>query len=201
MHNQYISSLENYFEDHKYNIDQSIIGIRWMIQEIRRRKPRTYLEIGAASLYTYELIATELASPALAMGIDIHPNRDDWFTYKPLGNYDHLLIHGSSIDPNTVDQIKDKLAGKTIDCLFLDGNHYKEFVFKEWELYSPLVTNPGGMVFLHDCEPTVGLDLLRSGKEDTSGQGAGMLFNVLKDQGYDVSLVPGSTIGTGFVVL
>lgn len=51
-----------------------------------------------------------------------------------------------------------------IDFLFLDGDHTEEGVFKDWEIYSPLVKK-GGLIALHDsidfswfCEEAKGHD-------------------------------------------
>lgn len=204
--NRHIPDLYRYFEDHKYNIDQSIEGTEWLLRRFRETRKKIYLEIGAASLYTFGIYESELPPKeegGLAIGIDIHPNRDDWHTYKSFSGCDTLLIEGSSIDPATVGKVKDKLAGRPIDWLFIDGNHYTQFVRKEWELYSPLVRKNGGIVVFHDCDPPAGLKVYQMGDDnlDKSGQGAGVMFHHLLNNGYNIRMVPVGTIGTSIVEL
>jgi len=56
-------------------------------------------------------------------------------------------ILGDSHDPATVKVLEDKLNGRKIDLLFIDGDHRYEAVKKDWELYSPLTSH---LIALHD---------------------------------------------------
>jgi len=56
-------------------------------------------------------------------------------------------IRGHTHDPQTLEALKVKLEGKSIDILFIDASHWYEHVKKDFEIYSPLCT---GIVALHD---------------------------------------------------
>ena len=55
-------------------------------------------------------------------------------------------IEGSSIDETVVRQVYEFARGKERILVFLDSNHTHEHVFKEMELYSPLVRKGGYLV-------------------------------------------------------
>ncbi len=59
-------------------------------------------------------------------------------------------IHGDTHDPETLKKLKDRLAGRPINILFIDAGHSYESVKKDYEIYAPLTTD---IVALHDIEP------------------------------------------------
>jgi predicted O-methyltransferase YrrM len=52
----------------------------------------------------------------------------------------------------TVDRVRRLLGGRSVDFLFIDGDHRYEGVRRDFELYEPLVA-PGGIVAFHDVSP------------------------------------------------
>jgi hypothetical protein len=58
-------------------------------------------------------------------------------------------IKGDTHDPETLEALKKKLGGKSINILFIDAHHAYESVKKDFEMYSPLCTN---IVVFHDIE-------------------------------------------------
>ena len=68
------------------------------------------------------------------IGIDVYPG----------ANPDIL---GDSHDPATVEKLKGRLAGRSIDLLFIDGDHSYDGVRRDYEIYRPLA---GHLVALHD---------------------------------------------------
>lgn len=71
--------------------------------------------------------------------------------YADLGAEVHgaEVIDGDSHDPGTLADLTDRLAGRPVDVLFIDGDHSVEGTLADWRMYSPLV-RPGGLVLLHD---------------------------------------------------
>jgi len=61
-------------------------------------------------------------------------------------------IHGSTHNPETLKKLKDKLAGRPINILFIDAGHSYESVKKDYEIYSPLCTD---IVAFHDISAYV----------------------------------------------
>ena len=56
-------------------------------------------------------------------------------------------IHGNTHDSKTLETLKKKLNGKSIDILFIDAGHCYESVKKDFEMYSPLCNR---IVAFHD---------------------------------------------------
>ena len=56
-------------------------------------------------------------------------------------------IVGDSHDPGTVEALKSRLAGRSIDLLFIDGDHAYDSVKLDYELYGPLTKH---LIAIHD---------------------------------------------------
>ncbi len=74
------------------------------------------------------------------------------------------VVYGDSHDQETLEALKDLLAGELVDLLFIDGDHTYVGVRRDFEMYSPLVHDQG-MVAFHDIchhphHPDVGVDML-----------------------------------------
>lgn len=59
------------------------------------------------------------------------------------------LIDGDSTLPETVAKLEEILGGRSVDFLFIDGDHRWAGVLRDWELYHEMVSK-GGMVAFHD---------------------------------------------------
>lgn len=57
------------------------------------------------------------------------------------------IIHGNSLHLGTQLKLKQRLDGRLINLLFIDGDHRYGAVKADWNIYSPLVKN---LVALHD---------------------------------------------------
>jgi len=60
-------------------------------------------------------------------------------------NHPYDLVKGSSYAPETVEKVKRLLNGRTIDMLFIDGDHSFNGVISDWNAYKDLVSE-GGLV-------------------------------------------------------
>lgn len=69
-----------------------------------------------------------------------------------------VYIQGASQDEAVFERVRAVLDGRTIDLLYLDGDHMYDAVQRDWELYAPLVS-PEGVIVLDDAvitdNPTV----------------------------------------------
>lgn len=63
-----------------------------------------------------------------------------------------VLFRGDSHETTIRDRLSKQLAGKSIDLLFIDGDHSYEGVKKDFEMYGGLVRS-GGMIAFHDIFP------------------------------------------------
>ena len=129
-----------------------------LVEDVRRLRPATVLEIGTSmggTLYLW----TRLAQPdALIISVDL-PGGKFGGGYSPLRTplYERFsreqqqlhLLRASSHDESTIAEVRRLLGGRSVDFLFIDGDHTYEGVKQDWEMYSPLV-RPGGLVAFHD---------------------------------------------------
>lgn len=138
-----------------WQIASELLEVARLIDE---RKPKTVLEIGTASGGTLFLSAL-LADPhALIVSIDLQHGMygggyPDWKVplYKSFGRHDQqiALIQGDSHSAGTSDRLKRILDGRTIDYLFIDGDHTYEGVKQDFEMYGQLLSDEALVVF-HD---------------------------------------------------
>ena len=98
---------------------------------------------GAQMLYYKELM------DAVYVGIDCNVNAEP-----------HLL--GDSQSTETVERLKNMLAGRDIDLLFIDGNHSYEAAKRDYELFEPLTKH---LIAIHDIRATNNSEVLRLWKE------------------------------------
>lgn len=135
--------------------DEEILGLMRLLRE---RRPRTILEIGTDQGGTLFLWSRVAAPDATLLAVDNHPlgalgTRSAWALVRrgfARGRQRiHLLIPRDSHSTATVDEVRGILKGRTVDFLFIDGDHEYEGVRRDFELYEPLVA-PGGLIAFHD---------------------------------------------------
>lgn len=132
-----------------------------LLKELAKAPPKTVLEIGTATAGTLFMF-TQVSQPdAEIISIDLPFGRygAGYLKYRiPLikafanKNQKMHLLRCDSHEAKTIEKLKEILKGKTIDFLFIDGDHSYEGVKADFENYSPLVT-PGGMIAFHDILP------------------------------------------------
>ncbi len=116
---------------------------------VRERRPQVVLEIGVAYGGTNVMLGATLPSVTELVGLDVFVlNRPLLETLGRAGLRRHL-VEGDSRSPATFARIRELLAGRTIDLLFIDGDHSFAGVVGDFRLYSGLV-KPGGLIAFHD---------------------------------------------------
>ena len=123
------------------------------IQELLwQTKPDVVIETGVAHGGSLVLSASilELIGKGKVVGVDIEirPHNRTAIEAHPLKRRIEL-IEGSSIAPATVAAVREAAAGARSVVVFLDSKHTEAHVFRELELYGPLVT-PGSYLVAHD---------------------------------------------------
>lgn len=113
------------------------------------RNPRTALEIGMAQAGTTFLLKERISTLDLLMGADIHLH--NVFVLEAFNKRGCRLhfFEGDSADAAIKAEIKNTLAGRKLDLLFIDGDHSYEGVKSDFEKYKELVSD-GGMIVFHD---------------------------------------------------
>jgi cephalosporin hydroxylase len=124
---------------------QNVLDL-WTIQEaISEIKPTLLIEIGThkggSALFYAHLM--DLLDTGRLITIDI----------EAMNDLDHPrieFIHGSSLDDSVVRRVSETAAGAGGPVMVIfDGNHERDHVAKELELYAPLVT-PGSLLLSQD---------------------------------------------------
>jgi cephalosporin hydroxylase len=119
---------------------QDMVVMQELIWEI---KPDLIIETGIAhggSLIYYASIL-ELIGHGRVLGIDIdirEHNRKEIEKHPMFKRID--MIQGSSISPETAEQVRQIAKGKERIIVCLDSNHTHEHVLEELKIYSPLVS-------------------------------------------------------------
>lgn len=141
-----------------YQVKEEIIKLTKLISEI---KPKIALEIGTAGGGTLYLLSKCASSDSTIISIDLpegmfgggYPIWKIPF-YKSFARVRQrmYLIRADSHNSDTLEICKSILAHRTVDFLFLDGDHRYKGVKKDFEMYSPLVTE-GGIIAFHDIVP------------------------------------------------
>jgi cephalosporin hydroxylase len=122
------------------NLAQDMFALQ---EIIFRTRPEYIIEIGVAwggSLLFYSTLLEVLGGGEI-IGVDIFIPDD---LKQRLNSHGKLserihLINGSSVEQDTVDQIKAIIGDSRKTMILLDSNHTHEHVYKELQLYAPLV--------------------------------------------------------------
>lgn len=129
-----------------------------LIKIIKKKKLKTVIEIGTAQGGTLFLISKVLPEDSLIISIDLPGGRFGYgypkikirlFKSFLRSKQKMHLIRADSHKLNTLNKVKEILNNRTVDFLFIDGDHTYEGVKKDFEMYSPLVNNVG-IIGFHD---------------------------------------------------
>lgn len=138
-----------------WQIESELLAVARLLEE---RKPKTVLEIGTASGGTLFLSALLADPEALIVSIDLQHGMygggyPDWKVplYKSFGRDGQriALIQGDSHSAETYERLKRILGDRSIDYLFIDGDHTYEGVKQDFEMYGQLLSDEALVVF-HD---------------------------------------------------
>lgn len=130
-----------------------------LLRMATERRPRTVLEIGTAGGGTIFGFSHAAAADALLISVDLadpdrFPETYDVRTAERIRacaapDQTLHLLQGDSHDPRTALAVTELLDGRSVDLLFIDGDHSLEGVTRDWLDYGPLVRE-GGLVAFHD---------------------------------------------------
>lgn len=128
---------------------------------LRVKPPRAVLEIGTAQGGVFWLLCRLAVPDATLVSLELPPDERhsggqrisvDLQSMKKPGQTIHV-VHGNSHDPGTPNRVAGLLAGRSLDLLFIDGDHTYEGVSQDYHMYSPLV-RVGGIIAFHDIVKT-----------------------------------------------
>ena len=141
---------------------QKIEEIKQLLEILEKRKPKTVLEIGTSTGGTLFLLCNVAHSGATIISIDLPegPFGGEFFQDWKIPLYKSFVRDGQRIhfvrsdshDKSTLNNLKKLLEKNKIDFLLIDGDHTYEGIKKDFEMYSPLVSE-GGIIAFHDVKP------------------------------------------------
>lgn len=149
------------FAEAEMGIVQKREEIQWLFELVRAVRPRIVLEIGLDLGGTFFLWSRAAAPDAHLLAIDTAPSgRLGVWSAFPLvrrgfavgSQRVSLLMGRDSHSETTFRRVARLLGGRSIDFLFIDGDHSRDGVRQDFDMYSPLVA-PGGLVAFHDISP------------------------------------------------
>ncbi len=119
---------------------QDMMAMQELIWEV---KPDCIIETGVARggsliFYAAMMKMMDLTGKVIGVDIDIRPHNRESIEKHSLAKYIDL-VQGSSIDENTVAQVKELAKGSQKILVVLDSMHSHAHVLKELELYTPFV--------------------------------------------------------------
>jgi predicted O-methyltransferase YrrM len=173
--------------------EQCPVALNFLLGKFKELSPKRYMEIGCAQLGTLNAFHKLLPKDGLAIGLDIR-FYDVWNDYArkfPILCESHL-IKGTSYKQESIQRVSGLLGSNKLDFLFIDGDHNIGPTASDWNVFSPFVRS-GGIVAFHDYDFQAYL------RGDRQGQGAAWVCEDLRRRGYQVSIVPRSTVGTAWV--
>jgi len=147
--------------------NQQDAEILWLLEQLAEAPPRVVLEIGTDRGGTLFLWTRVAAPDALLLSLDVQKMVGRLGRFSPFALIRHsferdeqrieLIDEVDSHEPRTVEQVRTILGGRSVDFLFVDGDHRYESVRRDFDLYEPMV-RPGGMVAFHDISPCTTAD-------------------------------------------
>jgi predicted O-methyltransferase YrrM len=128
------------------------------MSEVEKIKPRAILEIGTARGGTFFLFSRAAAANALLVSLDLPAGRwgggySNWRTWifrrLLLPGQSAYFVRANSHSAAALERVKRVLGGRSLDVLYIDGDHSYEGVKADFDMYSGLV-RPGGLIIFHD---------------------------------------------------
>jgi len=125
-----------------------------LVEIIRLLSPSTVCEIGAGAGGTSFLFAAASASDAIIVSLDaaFDRSREAAIQHFARKHQKIVCLKGDSQNIDTLRAVEASLEGRSLDFLFIDGDHTYYGVSTDFRLYSPLV-RVGGIIAFHDIVP------------------------------------------------
>lgn len=147
-------SLDDYFEFSQqyfgpHQIRSEILGLLAHIQTI---EPCVVCEIGTAMGGTNFLLSQALPKVTFMLGVDLFVKNKPRLRQLTRAGLEHAYLDTSSYAPETLKRVEGILASRSLDLLFIDGDHTYEGVRKDFLGYRRFVRE-GGLIVFHDVVP------------------------------------------------
>lgn len=138
-----------------FGITQVPFEIETLLERVRALEPKVVVEIGTHKGGNSFLFCHALRSPELLVGLDLNVQNAAKLRYFTRPGQRYVALHGNSQVVEQRRRLERVLGGRSVDFLFIDGDHSYDGVRADYELYAPLV-RPGGLIAFHDIIPDHG---------------------------------------------
>ena len=130
-----------------------------LLQLLHEVRPTRLCEIGAAAGGTLALFCQVAAPNARIFSVDVgyQPEQMAANPWLAARGQEVTCLGANSHATETLDAVKEWLAGAKLDFLFIDGDHSFEGVSSDYEMYGPCVRKDGGIIAFHDIVPDFNL--------------------------------------------
>lgn len=128
----------------KHRASQNHRELAHLLDVVSSVSPLVIVEIGIHMGYSLEIWRT-IWPEAVVIGIDPDISQLDQQAVAGCN-----IVEADSHSAGCLESLKDLLAGRSIDFLFIDGDHSYAGVKQDFNTYSPLVRQ-GGIIALHDA--------------------------------------------------
>ena len=178
-------------------VREEILELLRILNEI---KPEVIIEIGTAIGGTFFLFSRVASEGATIISIDLpggtfgaaYPNvKISSYRSFALPKQKIHLIRADSHNQTTLEKVNSILDKKSIDFLFIDGDHTYEGVKKDFEMYSPLVRN-NGIIAFHDITvypPETGYEVNKFWNQIKEKYSYSVIVNDPGQVGYGIGLL------------
>jgi predicted O-methyltransferase YrrM len=135
--------------------------IRRLVERVQELQPKTVLEIGTARGGTLFLFCQSASKDAEIVSLDLPYGKNgggypSWKTsvYRLFRRADQklTLLRANSHLEQSRARVERAIAGKKFDLIMIDADHSYAGVKRDFELYSPLVSERG-IIVMHDVLP------------------------------------------------
>ena len=122
-----------------------------LLRLLEKNPPSSVCEIGTASGGTLFLLTTVCRPDAVLISVDLGlPLERSWIYSRFRTRKQRIIsVRRDSQAAKTVQRVRSSLRGKSLDLLFIDGDHEYDAVKSDFNNYRPLV-RPGGLIVFHD---------------------------------------------------
>lgn len=146
--------VEALWRSHFFRPLQKRSEILRLIEVVRSLRPSSICEIGAAGGGTTFMLAQAAASNATLISLDLAFTESRRAAVSRFASEEQKItcLRLDSHSPDSVRAVADCLSGRSLDVLYLDGDHSYEGIKADFQMYSPLV-RPGGLIVFHDIVP------------------------------------------------
>jgi len=146
-----------------YGFSQKVFGITQIRKEIipflqfvdEQVAPKQICEIGTQSCGNMFLFSRAFRAIEHLIGVDLVVQNWPRMKYFSRPGVSITAVNGSSYSPATIARVTNRLKGRKLDFLFIDGDHRYDGVKRDFLGYAPLVRN-GGIIAFHDICPDDG---------------------------------------------